>query len=276
MLRPLRLALLLALSLAPFTAARAAPGAAEPRPVTLPGPDGLALQALLLLPEGGAPGIPVIALHGCGGLAGRDGRTIRLGARERDWAARLLAAGHPVLFPESFLSRGLGPACGVRDFPAGGEVRGADALAAAAWARAQPWAAPGGALLLGWSHGGSTVLAAAAAAPPGLIRGGVSFYPGCGPSRRAWAEARVPLLLLLGARDDWTPPAACHAWAAMQPAGRVGLQEFPTAGHGFDAPGEAPRERSLPDGRRVTVGPDPAARALAIPRAMDFLAMLAR
>ncbi|ONG50477.1 hypothetical protein BKE38_18315 [Pseudoroseomonas deserti] len=272
MLLPARLALLLALIL-PVAAARAA----EPRPVTLPGPGGLALQALLLTPEGGAPGIPVIALHGCGGLAGRDGKTIRLGARERDWAARLLAAGHPVIFPESFVSRGLGPACGLRDFPAGGEVRGGDALATAAWAQAQPWAAPGGALLLGWSHGGSTVLAAAAAAPPGLIRGGVAFYPGCGPSRRARAEARMPLLLLLGARDDWTPPAACHAWAAMQPAGRVALQDFATAGHGFDAPGETlPRERSLADGRRVTVGPDPAARAVAIPRAMDFLATLSR
>ncbi|WP_159999103.1 dienelactone hydrolase family protein [Roseomonas sp. 18066] len=248
----------------------------DPRPVTLPGPDGLALQALLLLPEATVPGIPVIALHGCAGLAARDG-SIRLGARERDWATRLLAAGHPVLFPESFLSRGLGTACGVTDFPAGGAVRGGDALAAAAWAQAQPWAAPGGALLLGWSHGGTTVLAAAATAPPGLLRGGVAFYPGCGPSRRARTEAQVPLLLLLGARDDWTPPAPCRGWAAMQAAGRVELEEFPTAGHGFDAPGNAPpRARDLPDGRRVTAGADPAARAVAIPRAMAFFEQLSR
>ncbi|MBY0339352.1 MAG: hypothetical protein K2X11_22250, partial [Acetobacteraceae bacterium] len=75
------------------------------------------LRARLYLPaEPSGPAI--VALHGCSGIGGADA-PIRLGPRERDWAARLTALGHPVLFPDSFGSRGLGEACGVRGFPAG-------------------------------------------------------------------------------------------------------------------------------------------------------------
>jgi dienelactone hydrolase len=37
--------------------------------VTIPGPDGVALRARLLLPEGPARGPAIVALHGCGGAA---------------------------------------------------------------------------------------------------------------------------------------------------------------------------------------------------------------
>ncbi|MFC7608909.1 dienelactone hydrolase family protein [Teichococcus aestuarii] len=269
-MRRLFLSLLLPLlALAP-PAARAV----ELRPVTLPGPEGTPLRALLALPPAGAPlGVPVVALHGCGGI-GAAGAALRAPARERDWAARLVEAGHPVLFPDSFGSRGLGPACGRPEHPARPDpVRAADALAAAAWAQAQSWAAPGGVLLLGWSHGGSTVLAAAARAEPGLVRAAVAFYPGCLAARRAGTMAAIPLLLLLGEADDWTPARFCQGWAAAQPPGRVEAVLYPGAGHGFDAPGEAPpRALELPDGRRVTAGAHPAARSLAMPRALAFLA----
>jgi dienelactone hydrolase len=241
-------------------------------PVTLPGPDGLALRALLALPPGGAPGVPIIALHGCGGLGAPD-RPLRLSRREAEWAARLTEAGHPVLFPDSFGSRGLGQACGVRGFPASPATRRDDAHAAAAWAAAQNWAAPGGAFLLGWSHGGSTVLRAAAVPlPPGLLRAAIALYPGCGEIRRTlgWAPG-LPVLLLLGAIDDWTPPAACLALAAAHPA-RLETVTYPGANHGFDAPAQPIRTRALPDGRMVTIGTEPAARDSARERVAEFLA----
>ena len=55
-------------------------------------------------------GVPVVALHGCGGLGGPD-RPMHLPAREADWAARLAAEGHPVLFPDSFGPRGVAEVC---------------------------------------------------------------------------------------------------------------------------------------------------------------------
>ncbi|MBK1660015.1 dienelactone hydrolase family protein [Paracraurococcus ruber] len=272
MQRPL-LASLVVLALAACAAAEIVP-APPPVPteaVSVPGPAGVTLRALLVRPAGPAPGVPVIALHGCGGMGGPD-RTQRLTPREADWAARLAAAGHPVLFPDSFASRGLGEACGIRGFPAGPLVRRADAHAAAAWALEQPWARPGGAMLLGWSHGGSTVLnAVAEPLPPGLLRAGIAFYPGCGEVRQAmgWTPG-VPVLMQLGAIDDWTPPASCLALAAAH-AGRIEADTYAGANHGFDAPAQLLRTRTLPNGRMVTFGTEPAARDAARARVMGFL-----
>ncbi|EFH12731.1 hypothetical protein, partial [Teichococcus cervicalis] len=91
------------------------------RNAEIPGPGGVTLRALLALPpEGAPPGVPVVALHGCAGLGTVE--QLRAPARERDWTRRLLEAGHPVLLPDSFGSRGLGPACGRPDHPAGAEA----------------------------------------------------------------------------------------------------------------------------------------------------------
>lgn len=252
----------------PATGALAPPAGATITEVAVPGPGGVALRAELLLPA--APTRPaVITLHGCSGI-GAAGRPIRLPGRERDWAARLAMEGHPVLAVDSFGSRGLGEACGVRGFPAGAfGVRRDDALAAAAWARAQPWRQEKAPVLLGWSHGGSTVLAAWAAAPPGAISAAVAFYPGCvgAPEPRGSA---APLLMLLGAEDDWTLPQPCEVLASRHP--EVTRHTYGGARHGFDGLGGAVRSRFLPNGRQVSFGPEPAARADARERVRAFLA----
>ncbi len=236
-----------------------------PGDILIPGPEGLPLRARLVPVEDGRRGVPVLAFHGCGGIGGPE-RGTRLPAREQDWADRLRALGHPVLFVDSFASRGRTEAC--RGGSSGIEaetIRRADAHAAAAWAAAQPWAAPGGVVLLGWSHGGSTVVAATAGAPPGLIRGVVALYPGCGRLRQGggW-QPSVPVLMLLGAADDWTPARNCEAIAARDTA-RVRVEIFPDAHHAFDAPAGEVRERTglANTGRGggvATIGPDPAAR----------------
>jgi dienelactone hydrolase len=240
--------------------------------LTLPGPDGLVLRGVLERPA--APTRPtIIALHGCSGLGGAS-RPPRLSAREREWVALLVEAGHAVLFPDSFGSRELGPACGRADHAAPPALRAGDALAARDWAAAQPWNR-GTPVLLGWSHGGSTTLHAWARAAPGVLAGAIAFYPGCGPvpMGRGWAPVgHAPLLLQLGEADDWTPAARCVAMAARAP-GRVALDLYPGAHHGFDAPDVVPmRRRTLPNGREVTAGPDPAARTAARRAVEEFLA----
>jgi dienelactone hydrolase len=247
----------------------ALPAGARSEAVSLPGPEGVTLRAQLFLPAS-ATKAPVIALHGCSGLGPASG-PLRLFPRERDWAARLVAAGHPVLFPDSFGSRGLGPACGERGFPAGPfGARRDDALAAARWAQAQPWGQGKRTVLLGWSHGGSTTLAAWAAAPPELVAGAIAFYPGCIGAPRPAGTA--PLLMLLGAQDDWTAPQPCERLASGVAA--ITRVTYPGAHHGFDGLQDRLVSRVLPNGRTVHVGGQAAARQDAQARVTAFLASL--
>lgn len=260
------LALFLVLGGCAAAAPDESPPALQTRQVEIPGPDGVTLRALLAQPE--RPTRPaVIALHGCGGI-GTGTRPLRPPPREVDWAARLVAAGHPVVIPDSFGSRGLPEACGVRGFPAGPfATRRADALAAADWARAQGWGVP---VLLGWSHGGSTTLAAWAAAAPGQVAGAVAFYPGCVGAPAP--QGGTPMLMLLGGDDNWTAPQPCEAWAAR--SGQVRRITFPGAHHGFDGLSGGVRQRALPNGRFVSFGPDGPARAESRRLVMEFLASL--
>jgi len=241
--------------------------------VAFPGPEGVSLRAELVLPDGPAVAPAIVALHGCGGA---------FPARDRQWAAALRGHGHILLFPDSFASRGLGSQCRERQRTAtSGGLRRQDALAAARWLAARPGTPAGGVVLLGWSDGGSTVLAAgrvAADLEPGLLRGLVAFYPGCRGAAQnpAWRPA-APLLLLHGEADDWTPIAPCRDLAA-----RVGtavtLRAYPGAYHDFDIEAPVRALRNIPSSQRddgtVHVGGDPAAREDALVRVPAFLAAL--
>ena len=104
--------------------------------VSVPGPHGVNLEAALVLPEGATKAPPVVALHGCGGpFPSRDGQ----------WAVLLAKAGHIVLLPDSFGSRGLGSQRSTKErevTPAG--LRRDDAIDAAQWLAARPGTPPGG------------------------------------------------------------------------------------------------------------------------------------
>ncbi len=201
-------------------------GRATPTGVIIPEPNGVQLQSKLYLPaHATAPAI--VALHGCGGPLAR---------RDDGWAAKLAAQGPAVLLPNSFASRGLMPEC--KQSTHGADASGPrrdDALAAAAWLQKQPFAPPGGILLLGWSDGGTTVLASIDNPPAYLLRGAVAFYPACTRTLKnaSWRPA-VPLLILIGAADDWTPPAPCQALAARNKNIKIIL--YPGAYHDFDVP----------------------------------------
>jgi len=194
--------------------------------VVIAEPNGVQLQAKLFLPASvSAPS--VIALHGCAGPFPR---------RDDAWARLLARQGHAVLLPDSFASRGLKGECKDKTHAAAAyTARREDALAAAAWAQAQHLGPPGGVLLLGWSDGGTTVLATLNHAPAGLIRAAVAFYPACThTSRMADWKPTAPLLILMGAADDWTPPGPCQQLAARDKAVTITL--YPGAYHDFDAP----------------------------------------
>jgi len=209
------------------------------------------LTALLYTPERSehAHGA-VIALHGCGGIYANANPEVPT-PRHRAMAELLVAEGYVVLFPDSFTPRGRREQCTLplgeqRITPA---VRRLDVLGALAWLRGRKDVASDRIALLGWSHGGSTTLAtmnarnAAVSAFRNAREGAyfvtaIAFYPGCTAYARdaqAFAPA-APLAILIGADDNWTPPAPCATFArAMWELGLpVTLNIYPNAVHGFD------------------------------------------
>ncbi|WP_334187263.1 dienelactone hydrolase family protein [Noviherbaspirillum sp.] len=222
----------------------------------------------------------VIALHGCGGLYRVAGsKQGSFTARHAAMAALLRDAGYHVLWLDSFTGRGKKSICtektNLRDISVAD--RRADVLEALTWLAARPEVDVSRIALLGWSHGGSTVLSSINAGHAGVsshpVRpaAAVAFYPGCTPfARDAGYRSVAPLLMLIGEKDDWTPPEACVALERKlqesPSSAAVALHLYPDAFHSFDAPELPVRVRQdVPNGIRpgegVTVGSNPAARA---------------
>lgn len=257
----------------------AAPGrAAEPEKVAFPSANTAStpLVGYLYRPMGVGPFPAVVALHGCGGIFNRAGSVQR---RNVDWAERLTAAGIAVLFPDSFNPRGVRQVCTLSQaerpvYPFG---RSFDANGAADWLAAQPFIDKSRLGLIGWSHGGSTVLwTVREGGAPNTVdfKTAIAFYPGCKvPSERPNWKPRLPLKILIGALDDWTPVEPCRDLSAKH---SVPLIEYPDAYHGFDAPNSAVR---ILKGLGVTgtgkseahIGTNPAARDAAITEVLGTL-----
>lgn len=231
----------------------------------------------------------IIALHGCGGLYGtrKTGGNI-FNARHAAMANLLHAAGYHVFFPDSFTARGKRSICsekiGERDLTSAN--RRGDVQGALQWLAQQPEVDVSRIALLGWSHGGSTVLSAVNAARKDATdlsvqpKAAVAFYPGCSAyaNQRTPYRLAVPLLILMGENDDWTPPAPCIALAKqLQETGApVTLRLYPDSYHDFDAPDLPLRvRRDIPNGVRpgagVTTGGNPAARTAAYQEMLEFL-----
>jgi dienelactone hydrolase len=249
-------------------AARAAPLPA-PKQVDIPFDKGV-LHAQLYKPDGDGPFPAVIALHGCGGLAGH---AEPVAPRYRDWAEQLLKDGKAVLLPDSYGSRELGPQCRVKErHVRARRERVADIMASRQWLLKQPWAAHDRISLLGWANGASALLWAVR---PQLssrnvepdFRSAIAFYPDCRISAGLGWSARVPTLLLIGAKDDVSSPPACRQMidGARGRSALTRIVVYPRAYHDFDranfplhaATGTA--DATLPEGGHL--GTDPEARA---------------
>lgn len=248
-------------------AAKAAFAAPMPSEVEIPAGN-MTLRAELFKPEGDGPFPAVIALHGCGGLTGGTEPVL---PRYRDWAERLVKNGSAVLLPDSYGSRGLGPQCRVKERRlTARRERVVDVLAARQWLIQQPWARHDRISLLGWANGASALLWAVR---PQLswrdtgpdFRSAIAFYPDCRLSAGLGWSARVPTLLLIGAKDDVSSPAACRQMidGARGRSALTRIVVYPGAYHDFDSslPVHAVAgsyDAAVPD--RGHVGGDPQAR----------------
>jgi dienelactone hydrolase len=239
------------------------------------------LQGFLFMPQGKGVHPAVVMMHGCGGAYGKDGE---LGPRHLMWGELLAAKGYVVLMLDSFTSRGVKELC-TQKFTARTlkeADRVGDAYAALAWLQERTDVDGKRIGLLGWSHGGGSVLATINWAPPkGTgFAAGVSFYPGCTTKAKVPEKFQpyAPLLVLIGESDDWTPAAPCKALTAAVAARGDSMQivTYPDTYHDFDNPGitEQRVRKDVPNGvnpgKGVTTAPNPEAREDAKKRVVAF------
>ncbi|WP_375776857.1 dienelactone hydrolase family protein [Bradyrhizobium sp. ma5] len=274
-----------------MAAAAAAPAAAETL-VNFPSLDGTTdLIGHLDRREGDAPRPAVVLMHGCSGLNDNKGRIFGL---YRAWARALAVQGYVTLIVDSATPRGLGQTCSSGpDRPRMWRERPKDAYGALQYLQAQPFVKPDRIALMGWSQGGGVALLSindkSIGRPAALAQDfavAVSLYPGAcseiyqsrpftNVEPNSWTT-RVPLLVLIGEADVWTPFKPCDAFIAAAKArgNPVELKSYPGAVHAFDAP-NLPRtelpQYPMHDGAIPVIGTDPEARKDAFPRVLDYL-----
>jgi len=245
------------------------------------------ITASLTRPSGRGPFPAVVLLHGCGGVSPQLGR----------WARWLADRGYAALVVDSFGPRQVAGDCLPEtpdDIPV--TARFDDAMGALRWLQSQPFIRPDRIAALGFSQGG--VYAISVINGPSLDRAqrrgvqlpapgfaaAVGVYPGGCLSLVKQLVVR-PLLVLIGAADDWTPAAVCQEMVdSMRARGaEASIVTYPGAYHYFDVEGQ--RLEVLPQvgnehgpgGRGATVSYQAAAAADAFRQVETFLgAHLAR
>jgi len=190
------------------------------------------LTGYLARPPGPGPFSAVVLVHGCGGFH----------STMISWADRLSRFGYAALAVDSFGSRGIDEDCN----GAGFAYQIGDSYAALRHLSSRPFVQATHIALMGFSQGGWSALAAlerngVEQRSPKKFRAGVALYPIC---RFATGLTTVPVLVLIGDADNWTPASDCEAMVAGRtqlgaprtPGDRslVELVILPGAHHGFD------------------------------------------
>jgi dienelactone hydrolase len=233
---------------------------AHERGQTLQRPPAQMVTGYLSKPAGEGPFAAVVYLHGCLGLSD---------FRRHSTAAQFTGWGYVTLVVDSFATRGIKDDClGQPD------NRPGDALGALLYLSKLPFVDPKRIAVVGSSKGGIAVLELATAhkeaifeMPPGVrYKAAVAFYPSCSA---AGNEIAMPVLVLIGALDDWSRASECGWWAKRRDAGApVKVNIYPEAYHSFDNPNLRVATRAY--GHWMKYDADATAKATAAVR--DFLA----
>jgi dienelactone hydrolase len=201
----------------------------------------LAPHLSLFTPAGDGPFATVLVFHGCSGQ--RQALLDSVNA----W---LLPAGYAALFVDSYAARGIDdwrPVCAGKQL--WGNQRALDVYAALELAAQLPQVDDQRLALLGFSHGGWSILDALAyageaghgfAAPgrQGLarVKAVITYYPYCGfPARlRQHIAAQPPLLMLLAGQDHVTDHRQCLNALQQLAPDSVEVTRYAQADHVFD------------------------------------------
>ncbi|AIO34604.1 alpha/beta hydrolase fold family protein [Burkholderia cenocepacia] len=247
------------------------------------GPPATTLDGYLFPAPGAGRHPALVFLHGCSGMFARSGKVY---SRERDWAERFNAIGITVLEVDSFNPRHQGEMCAPAHFVGAiYRARPFDAYGALRYLQSLDTVQPDRIGIVGWSQGGGTVLntirasspARPASLPDGDFRAAVAFYPGsCNvKAQGAVWQSTVPLLVLIGEDDVWSPFAACKTlFDSVAPGTDATFHAYPGAYHDFDWPNMPVHAVPTFTTRAGVVpieGTEPAAREDAQQRVVDYL-----
>jgi dienelactone hydrolase len=207
-------------------------------PLASPAP----LQGYLRRPDGTGPSAAVVLLHSC------NGNWRRLDER---WGPSIASWGYVTLSVDSFETRGIKSAC----TGTGPVDMTFDGYRALNFLVKQPFVDPARVAVVGFSQGGRIALTSV---ERGIIeqtskdkfRAAVAFYPPCSPFKD---DMTVPVLIMIGELDDWTPAQECRnmiegidGYGIARQKGEgvpIKLIVYPGAFHAFDAPPvKTPRE----------------------------------
>ena len=221
----------------------------------------LLLSGRLQKPDGDGPFPAVVLLHGCAGVQPK---------RDHLWAKRLVSWGYVTLQVDSFRPRGITSICAVGGKESADMLgrRVDDTYDAQRYLTGLPFVDSKRIAVMGWSNGGATTLNALYHKRHNPFNAAVAMYPSC---REPLGGLVAQLLILIGAKDDWTPADRC---VAMMPSGKsnfeVALQVYPDAYHAYDTIGK-PREVKGSRGSSHHLEHDPAAEQDSIVRVREFL-----
>jgi dienelactone hydrolase len=224
----------------------------------------------------------IISLHGCGGLLDEKGKISRNRYRVAEY---FNVEKMHMLVLDSFTPRGVKSICEIPTSrrPVRYEDRREDVFAAIQWLVQQPTVDKNRIAVVGYSHGGGTVLSVLDRADKFVRdrsvqpRAAIAYYPPCLRYTQMWNyEISAPLLLMIGKLDDWTSADYCPPLRdkvkRAQPDSLFELVIYPDSHHGFDGYGEVKVRSGLATASgKATVGGNPVAREDALRRMFDFL-----
>ncbi len=194
------------------------------------------------------------------------------------WVDRLVGWGYVTLELDSFTPRGR-DGCD-KAFTVTEDMRCLDAYAAKSYLATLPFVDPDNVGVIGWSHGGSTILSMIDASSGVRLlnklvspfKAAVAFYPTC----HSLYRPDTPVLVLIGRKDDITPARLAESLERDYKSSswnmEFSLTVYPNATHGFDVEGF----KGGFDVDRHHLDYDPQATADAIAQTKDFLAKYMR
>ncbi len=211
-------------------------------------------------PEGDGPFPAVVLVHGCGGQQ----------PKIEMWADFWTARGYASIAPDSIRPRGHSNIC----HDLSGDLvnqtqRVEDVYGAIKYLATLPIIDTSKIILMGYSNGAGTVMDAVSNAKeqkfnrsPAKIVASIPVYPDCGFHTPPYL---VPMLILIGDADDWTPSHLCERHLKMRNTSPTVLKIYPGAHHGYDGNTETyvsnAYNKHSSSGRGATIKPNPAALA---------------
>jgi dienelactone hydrolase len=205
-------------------------------PIPVHDPTTKAIAGALFKPTGAGPFPAVVEIGGCNGVSSSQST--------KGLIDRLLSKGVATLIVDPFTPRnepqGICQTMANLNDRSDAQLQyvsrgGNDALAALKVLEAMPDIDANHVFLLGYSYGAIASLSATNKKNQAKVAGVVAYYPFCYEDD----DPSVPVLVLVGEKDDWTPAAKCQAFASKT---NFEVVVYPGATHAFNVPFEKPVE----------------------------------